>query len=433
MSMKHPVLGCIADDLTGATDLANNLVRAGMRVMLTVDIPAQDSLFNTDAIVVALKSRTVTAAEAVAQSLHACRWLRSHWVHQIYVKICSTFDSTSEGNIGPVTEALMDELGCDFSVAVPSFPDNDRVVFLGHLFVGNLLLSETGMRNHPLTPMTDPNIVRFLQAQVSKDRKCKVGLIDYRTVGHSGGMIRERINELRSQGISIAIADAISNDDLGNLASALRDQPLVIAASGLGANLATTWGFRRSVRSSKLPPPRGGKAILSGSCSGATSDQVNHFIQTGGAAHVLDPLRLASDTHAQVEQALAWADSCWSRNPASPLLVYSTAQASMVKSTHAQLGVGRSGKIVEDAFSAISRGLVARGAKQLVVAGGETSGVCVRALNIQQLQVGPQIDPGVPWCFARLNANGASGLHITLKSGNFGSQDFFTKAFTLLE
>jgi uncharacterized protein YgbK (DUF1537 family) len=212
--MNEPILGCIADDLTGATDLCNNLVRAGMRVVLTIDVPTEGGSLPADAIVVALKSRTIPAADAVAQSLHACRWLRGQGVRQIYFKVCSTFDSTPKGNIGPVIEALMDELGCDFSAVVPAFPDNERTVFRGHLFVGDVLLSDSGMRNHPLTPMTDANLVRFLQLQLGGEKQRKTGLIDYRSVARSGDAVRERIGKLRAEGVSIAVADSIGKDDL---------------------------------------------------------------------------------------------------------------------------------------------------------------------------------------------------------------------------
>lgn len=192
------LLGCIADDLTGATDLANNLVRAGMRVVQTVAVPCEPKHLDVDAIVVALKSRTSPAVEAVAQSLAACRWLQIQDVRQIYFKYCSTFDSAPHGNIGPVIEALMDELGCEFAIATPAFPDTGRTVFNGHLFVGHLLLSDTGMRTHPLTPMTDANLVRVLQAQLDPAKGRKVGLIDFNTVAHSSGAIRHRIGELRT-------------------------------------------------------------------------------------------------------------------------------------------------------------------------------------------------------------------------------------------
>ncbi len=431
--MKSIILGCIADDLTGATDLANNLVRAGMRVVLTVDVPDQDDAIDADAVVVALKSRTIPAAEAVEQSLQSCRWLRRQGARQIYFKVCSTFDSTAQGNIGPVIEALMDELDCDFSVVVPAFPDNDRTVFKGHLFVGNVLLSESGMRNHPLTPMTDPNLVRFLQTQLAPDSGRTVGLIDYRTVAQSAIAIAQRIDKLRTEAVSIAIADAVSNEDLKRLAAALHSARLVTAGSGLGIGLPEQWGFIRSPKSSELPRASGRRAIISGSCSAATSAQVLEFLHRGGAARALDPVQLASNLDAQIEETLSWADSRWSADPALPLLVYSTAEPAAVQSTHAALGVERSGEIVERALSVVVRGLVARGVAQLVVAGGETAGVCVRALNVQQMQIGPQIDPGVPWCYATSTANNAIGLHIALKSGNFGSQDFFRKAFTLLK
>jgi len=431
--MKKITLGCIADDLTGATDLANNLVRAGMRVVLTVDVPGHDEGIDADAVVIALKSRTIPAVEAAKQSLQSCRWLRRQGARQIYFKICSTFDSTLHGNIGPVIEALMDELDCDFSVVVPAFPDNDRTVFKGHLFVGNVLLSDSGMRNHPLTPMTDSNLVRFLQTQLAPNSGRKVGLIDYRNVAHSSSAIVRRIDELRCEAVSIAIADAVSNEDLNTLAVALHSAPFVTASSGLGVSLPAQWGFTPSPKSSELPRAGGRRAIISGSCSAATNTQVLEFIHKGGASLALDPVQLASSYDVQIEKALSWADSFWTVNSALPLLVYSTAEAAAVQLTHAALGVERSGGIVERALSDVARSLVARGAAQLVVAGGETAGVCVRALNVQQMLIGPQIDPGVPWCYATSTGNGASGLHLALKSGNFGSRDFFTNAFTLLE
>jgi 3-dehydrotetronate 4-kinase len=431
--MNNPLLGCVADDLTGATDLANNLARAGMRVVLTVDTPTRGEAIDADAIVVALKSRTIPATEAVAQSLYSCRWLRSQGVRQVYFKICSTFDSTPHGNIGPVIEALMNELGCDFSVVVPAFPDNNRTVFRGHLFVGDVLLSDSGMRNHPLTPMTDANLVRFLRTQLSPSQQCRVGLIDYRTVAQPASVIRQRINELRSEGMGIGIADTISNDDLRNLATALCDDLFVTAGSGLGSSLPAVWGFVRSQQPSDLPRAGGRKAIISGSCSTLTNSQVQHFIHCGGSAHSLDLAHFTSDIGAQVEHALAWADSCLKRDPMSPVLIYSTTTPRAVDAVQARFGVEKSAKIVEGALSGIVCGLVARGAGRLVVAGGETSGVCVRALAIRQMQIGPQIDPGVPWCFAPSCSGTTSGLHIALKSGNFGSHDFFTKAFTILE
>lgn len=431
--MNGPILGCIADDLTGATDLCNNLVRAGMRVVLTIDVPKEDGSLPADAIVVALKSRTIPAAEAVAQSLHACRWLRKQGVRQIYFKVCSTFDSTPKGNIGPVIETLMDELGCDFSAVVPAFPDNERTVFRGHLFVGDVLLNDSGMQNHPLTPMTDANLVRFLQLQLDAEKQRKTGLIDYRSVAQSGDAIRERIGKLRAEGVSIAIADSISNDDLERLGAALHNDPLVTAGSGLAMGLPMQWGFRASPSSAELPAAKGRRTIVSGSCSVATNAQVHHFIEGGGNARSLSPAELAENSDEQIEEVLAWADSCWSSDLAQPLLVYSTAQPAAVKAAHERLGVDRSGKLVEHALAEIARSFVLRGVGQLVVAGGETAGVCARALGIEQMQIGPQIDPGVPWCYAASALVPESGIHVALKSGNFGARDFFNKAFWLLE
>jgi uncharacterized protein YgbK (DUF1537 family) len=412
-------LGCIADDFTGATDLANNLVRAGMRVVQTIGIPPAPLQADVDA----LKSRTIAPDDAVAQSLAALRWLQANGAQQVYFKYCSTFDSTPRGNIGPVTEALMDALGTDFTIATPAFPDNKRTVFKGHLFVGELLLNESGMQDHPLTPMTDPNLVRVLQAQVRR----KVGLIDHRTVADSAEAVRRRIADLEAEGVGIAIVDAVSNDDLLRLGPALKDMPLVTAGSGVAIGLPANFGIAPSSRASQLPPATGLQAVVSGSCSLATNQQVLEFIRSGRPALGIDPLRIAAGEDVAAD-ALTWARSLL---PAGPVLVFSTAEAGTVKAIQGQLGVEEAGAMVERTIAAIAKGLVQLGVRQLVVAGGETSGACVQALGVTQMQIGPQIDPGVPWCHARMPAG--DGLHIALKSGNFGTPDFFSKAFGMLQ
>jgi uncharacterized protein YgbK (DUF1537 family) len=421
--MSEILLGCIADDFTGATDLANNLVRAGMRAVQTIGVPAGALDVAADAVVVALKSRTIAPADAVAQSLDALRWLQAQGAKQIYFKYCSTFDSTAQGNIGPVTEALMDALGADFTIATPAFPDNQRTVFKGHLFVGDVLLSDSGMRNHPLTPMTDPNLVRVLQAQCRR----KVGLIDYKTVAAGERAISARIAQLRAEGVGIAVVDALANEDLLRLGPALKDLPLVTAGSGVAIALPANFGIQASARASDLPPALGKQAVLSGSCSAATHRQVQAFIAAGCPAMNIDPLRIAAG-HDVAAEALTWAAPLLAKGP---VLLYSTAQPEVVKSTQAQLGVDAAGALVERTLAAIARGLVDAGVGQLVLAGGETSGACVQALGVAQMRIGPQIDPGVPWCWGRDGAG--RPLHLTLKSGNFGADDFFGKAFTMLQ
>ncbi|MDB5941179.1 MAG: type effector Hrp-dependent outer domain protein [Ramlibacter sp.] len=416
-------LGCIADDFTGATDLANNLVRAGMRVVQAIGVPAGPLQSDSDAVVVALKTRTVPARDAIDQSIAALRWLQANGASQIYFKYCSTFDSTPEGNIGPVTEALMEALHTRFTIATPAFPDNKRTVFKGHLFVGDVLLDESGMQNHPLTPMTDANLVRVLQAQC----KGRVGLIDHLTVARGADAIAERIDALKAQGVCIAIVDAVTNDDLLRLGPALKDMPLVTAGSGVAIGLPANFGIEPSSRASRLPAPGGHQAVLSGSCSLATNQQVREFVRAGGPAFAIDPLQVARGADV-VAQALAWAEPLL---PQGPVLVYSTAGADAVKAVQARLGVERAGAMMEATLAAIAQGLVTLGVRQLLVAGGETSGACVQALGVTQMQIGPQIDPGVPWCHAVLPSG--DGLHIALKSGNFGGADFFTRAFGLLQ
>lgn len=417
-------LGCIADDFTGATDLANNLVRAGMRVVQTIGVPQGPLDVDADAVVVALKSRTIAVADAVAQSLHALEWLKAQGAQQIYFKYCSTFDSTPQGNIGPVTDALMDALGCDFTIATPAFPDNKRTVFKGYLFAGDVLLNESGMQNHPLTPMTDPNLVRVLQAQTRR----KVGLIDYATVAQGEAAIRARIAALKAEGVGMAIVDAVSNADLLRMGPALADLPLVTAGSGVAIALPANFGLQPTSTAAALPAPGGLQAVVSGSCSVATNQQVAHFIESGRPALAIDPLRIAAGVDVRAE-ALAWAKDNITQGP---VLIYSTAEPAAVKAIQGQLGVDKAGEMVEHTIAGIARGLVELGVRQLVVAGGETSGACVQALEIEQMRIGGQIDPGVPWCHAASPA-APEGLHITLKSGNFGTVDFFEKAFAQLK
>jgi uncharacterized protein YgbK (DUF1537 family) len=427
----HPVLGCIADDFTGATDLANNLVRAGMRVILTVDVPRQNTPLRADAIVVALKSRTIAASLAVEQALNACRWLRQQRAEQIYFKVCSTFDSTAAGNIGPVIDALMDELNCNFSIATPAFPETGRTVVHGHLFLGDTLLSESGMRHHPLTPMTDANLVRVLQAQLHSGKDRRVGLIDYRVVAESSEAIHRRIDTLKAEGVAIAIVDALNKQDLDRVGEALKHSPFLTASSGLAESLPRNWGFRPSTTIT-LPPSHGRRAILAGSCSVATNAQVQKFLHDGGVAYSLNPLLLVADFELEMTRTLRWVDHMWANAANGPLLVYSTAEPAQVSAIHEQLGIAKAGAVVEQAMARLARAFVERGVGSLVVAGGETAGICVQALAIEQMEIGPQIDPGVPWCYAATSASRNGGLHLALKSGNFGTPDFFTKAFALL-
>ncbi|MCX7260747.1 MAG: four-carbon acid sugar kinase family protein [Burkholderiales bacterium] len=419
---KPLLLGCIADDFTGATDLANNLVRAGMRVVQTIGIPNAPLSAEVDAVVVALKSRTIAPQDAIDQSLQALQWLQTQAAQQIYFKYCSTFDSTAQGNIGPVTEALMQALQTDFTIATPAFPDNGRTVFKGYLFVGDVLLNESGMQYHPLTPMTDANLVRVMQAQCTS----KVGLLNHKTIALGTASIGQEITNLKQQGVRIAIVDAVSNDDLMRLGPALKGMPLVTAGSGVAIGLPQNFGLLPTPQASVLPKASGLQAVVSGSCSQATNRQVAHFKATGRPAFLIDPLHLKGSWEDLVQEALAWAQG---HLASGPVLVYSTATPESVQAVQSQLGVEVAGHQVEQALAAIARGLVQQGVHQLVIAGGETSGACVQALSIEQLQIGPQIDPGVPWCHAHTPMG---GVHITLKSGNFGTDDFFSKAFTFL-
>ncbi|MGF6099064.1 3-oxo-tetronate kinase [Pseudomonas sp. 18175] len=419
----RPLLGCIADDFTGATDLANMLVRGGMRTVQSIGIPSREVAagLDADAIVIALKSRTTPAADAVEESLAALAWLREQGCEQIFFKYCSTFDSTAAGNIGQVSEALLKALGSDFTLACPAFPENGRTIFRGHLFVQDQLLSESGMQHHPLTPMGDANLVRVLQSQT----QLPVGLLRYDSVAAGVDATRSKIAELRAQGVGIAIADALSDQDLYTLGSACADLPLLTGGSGLALGLPDNFrraGKLRDFDVASLPVVGGGEVVLAGSASVATLGQVAAWREAGRPALRIDPLAVAAGEPV-VEQALAFA-----RDTAHTVLIYATSTPDEVKAVQQQLGVERAGALVEDALGEIARGLRDSGVRRFVIAGGETSGAVVKALGVNLLQIGAQIDPGVP---ATVSSS-AEPLALALKSGNFGGRDFFAKALVQL-
>jgi uncharacterized protein YgbK (DUF1537 family) len=412
------LLGAIADDFTGATDLANVLVRGGMRTVQLLGVP-DGAPPEVDAVVVALKSRTVAPGDAVAQSRAALAWLRQAGARQFFFKYCSTFDSTERGNIGPVAEALMDALGADFTIACPAFPETGRTIFRGYLFVGDVLLSESGMKDHPLTPMTDANLVRVLQRQAAR----KVGLVKYDTVAAGPDAVRARFDALRGEGAGLAIVDAVSDADLRAIGTACAGLALVTGGSGVAIGLPDNFRAQGLLgspeRAAELPAVAGAAAVLSGSCSVATNAQVAEWLKSRPGFRV-DPLQLA-DGKPVAEQACEWAAE---RLPGGPVLVYATANPQDVRAAQARLGAARAGQLVETCLAEVAKGLVRHGVRRLVVAGGETSGAVVQALGVTGLRIGPQIDPGVPWTMSL----GEPRLLLALKSGNFGATDFFARA-----
>jgi uncharacterized protein YgbK (DUF1537 family) len=420
------LLGSIADDFTGATDLCNTLVRQGMRTVQLIGVPDRGTLVpEAEAVVVALKSRTIPAGEAVAQSLAALDWLRRAGARQILFKYCSTFDSTDAGNIGPVADALLDALGADLTIFCPAFPENGRTIYKGYLFVGDGLLSESGMRDHPLTPMRDPSLVRVL----SRQTKHRVGLVQQAVVARGAEAIGAELARLRREGIRHAIVDAIRDDDLIAIGTACADLALVTGGSGIALGLPETFS-RAGLLSADagaagaLPRIGGLAAVISGSCSEATLAQVEAM---RGRRPVLDldPIEIEAGADL-VARALDWAVPLLADGP---VLVSASARPERVRAIQEKLGRERAGRLVETALAAIARGLVERGVRRLVVAGGETSGAVVQSLGVTGLRIGPQIDPGVPWTLSL----GAPPVALALKSGNFGRRDFFLRAFEVLE
>jgi uncharacterized protein YgbK (DUF1537 family) len=419
------LLGAIADDLTGATDLALSLKREGMRTIQVVGVPQTDFAFgDADAVVVALKSRTIETHEAVAMSVASARVLLHAGAEQLFFKYCSTFDSTPAGNIGPVTEALLGLLDTDFTIVCPAFPTNGRTVYRGHLFVGPSLLSESSMRDHPLTPMTDANLVRVLQVQTT----AKVGLVGYEDVDSGHDRIEQAFASARRDGMRMVIVDAVTNRHLRAIGQAAAGLKLVTGGSGVAIGLPEN--FRRAgklaaAESRRFEVPAGSAVILAGSCSTATRRQIDVAIQAGVPTFKIDPFDI-EDGRTTVEGVCDWATSA---GGSAPPLVYSSTDPAEVQRAQAAFGREQAGEMVEQLLAAVARLLHARGFSRFLVAGGETSGAVVNGLGVEAMLIGPEIDPGVPWTSS---VGLESPVALALKSGNFGADDFFLKAWRLL-
>jgi 3-dehydrotetronate 4-kinase len=412
------LLGCIADDFTGASDLANTLAREGMATTQFVGVPSEPAAEGCAAGVVSLKSRTIPAADAVAQSLSALDWLLAQGCRQILFKYCSTFDSTPEGNIGPVAEALLDRLG-GVAVVCPVFPATGRTLFNGHLFVGGRLLSETGMRSHPLTPMTDPDIRRWLGRQT----KGEVGLVPYAVVRQGAAAVRDAFVAEAEAGRRLMVTDAVFDEDLRAIGEAAASHRLVTGGSGIALGLPEN--FRRAGlmdrTSAAFAGARGPAAALSGSCSTQSLLQVAAFSRTHPALAIMPDAVMDGSMTAQA--AAYWALERLADYP----MIYSSATPEAVGAAQAAHGRAEVAAKIEMLMGDVARRLAAAGVTRLVVGGGETSGAVVTALGVRAFSIGPQIDPGVP----ALAVEG-SPLRLALKSGNFGAEDFYEKAARVL-
>jgi uncharacterized protein YgbK (DUF1537 family) len=418
------VLGCIADDFTGATDLANTLVKNGMRATQLIGVPEANAGYgDAEAVVVALKSRTAPVEEAVTQSLAALQWLESNGARQIFFKYCSTFDSTPKGNIGPVADALMETLGAKFAIVCPAFPGAGRTIYLGHLFVGPVLLSDSSMKNHPLTPMTDSSLVRLMAAQSKK----KVGVVPFPAVDAGTDATKAAMQKLIDDGVSYGVVDALSDQHLQTIGAAIASHSLITGGSGVALGLPDNFrraGLLGAAATPSLPEARGRAIVLAGSCSTATLGQIKHAKKLWPNQR-LDPARIAKGDDV-ANEVTRWA----LRQPdSSPVLIYGSAPPDEVKEVQEKYGREAAGAMMEKTFGSIAQKLVEGGAKKIIVAGGETAGAVVSALKVTGLRIGREIDPGVPWT----ESTGEQKLALALKSGNFGAVDFFPKAFSMLK
>ncbi|MDR6434192.1 3-oxo-tetronate kinase [Brucella pseudogrignonensis] len=419
------VLGCIADDFTGATDIASLLARSGYRVRLHAGLPTgEPDGEGADFEVIALKCRTSPVSEAIKETSAAFDWLHRRGAKRFFWKYCSSFDSTAQGNIGPVAEMLMAKTGVRQTIYCPAFPDNGRRVFMGNLFLNETPLAESSMKDHPLTPMRDSNVMRLLAPQVAG----AIGLISLPDIAMGAQAVRARLAALKEQGVAHIVIDAVSNDDLQKVAAACCDMELLTGGSALTLALPELYlqsGLLAENAEKRSSPSLGLKAIiLAGSVSAMTNLQVAEYLKAGGPALKLDPLRLATDGY---DYAVEWlASQDLTRAP----IVYTTTEPERVKQIQVKLGVERAGQLVEVALAACALAARNLGVQRFVVAGGETSGAVTKALKVKEMDVGPEISPGVPWCFC---LSDKTQIALTLKSGNFGAPTFFRDAFQRLE
>lgn len=405
------LLGCIGDDFTGSSDLASTLAKGGMRVTQYTGIPDVPAEASVEAGVIALKSRSIAPADAVAQSLAALKWLQAQGCEQFLFKYCSTFDSTPEGNIGPVAEALADALDAHKVIVCPAFPGTGRSIYMGHLFVNDTLLSESGMENHPLTPMTDPDLRRWLAPQT----RLSIGHIsthDIHSDTTSQALAREHEN-----GNRLIVADAIGDEDLIKIGRAAADLPLITGGSGIALGLPENFRTKGKIGAAQTQwtPQKGKCAILSGSCSIATRGQLEEHLKSNPGVEIkAEDVLDGTLTPAQITEHLLTADSI--------PVAYSSADPDVIRAVQSQFGQEKSAQAIEEFFAETARLLTSQGVTRLITAGGETSGAVVEGLRLNTLEIGPEIDPGVPALRA------SSNLTIALKSGNFGAPDFFAKA-----
>lgn len=417
------MIGALADDFTGATDIAAAFRRAGLNVRIQFELEDDDTdLLNSDVTVVALKTRTIEPAEAVAQSLRALDWLRSRGATQIFFKYCSTFDSRPEGNIGPVADALADALGAPRAVFVPSSPRHLRTQYMGHLFVDKLLLSDSHMRHHPLTPMTNSYLPAVLAGQTHHG----VTLLEHRDVQRGITQIR-RLLEQAETGSPFVLVDALNEADLRLIGSAVVDDILITGAAGLAEGFGSAWAQHHRTQDNdhrRQPdaPPWTTAAVLAGSCSARTLEQVANMQRAGHPSLALDALE-TPDSAALATTALAWYDQ---QGTATAPLIYSSLPPKQLAHVQSELGIERASRILETAMGSIARGLVQRGVDRLVVAGGETSGAVVIALDLRNGLIGEEAAPGVPW----ISMTSPHPLTVLLKSGNFGDPELLTRSVT---
>ena len=414
------ILGCIADDFTGASDLAGLLARSGVQVSLRLGIPETPPKNTAPIEVIALKCRTSPVDDAIQDCMAAFHWLKQAGAERFYWKYCSTFDSTAQGNIGPVAEALMAALKTTQTIYCPAFPENGRSIFMGNLFVGEDLLHESPMKDHPLTPMRDSNLMRLLEAQVTTS----VGLANRLTVAKGVEALQEQLHALEKEGVAHVIVDAVADQDLNIIAEACRDMPLITGGSALAMPLPDLYKadgiLAEDAPQMVIPETDDAAIVLSGSCSAMTRQQVAAF-KPDHPSYQLSPQDLINDG---VDKAIIWLKS---QDMTATPMIYATAEPIDVQQAQDQFGTAQAGAMVENAMAQLAKTAFDLGYRRFVVAGGETSGAVAQALGITSVTIGPEITPGVPWVYAEKQGQ---PFQLALKSGNFGQDDFFTDALT---
>lgn len=411
------IIGCIADDFTGASDAASFLVKGGMQTILFNGIPQEkERTESCQAIVIALKTRTQKTEDAVKETLKAAEWLKENGAKQLYIKYCSTFDSTPKGNIGPIMDALLEKYEVPTTILCPALPVNGRVVKDGNLYVNGIPLNQSSMKDHPLTPMWDSDVGKLMRDQSRYDCvKISCGEMN------KPEEVQKKIRLFGAEKPHFyVIPDFETGKDARSIVQNFGKLPILSGSSGILTELAGQYKLEKSTTLKTDERTIGSGLLLAGSCSQATRSQIAFVQKNGIKSKRMDPLKLLAGE--QTEQEL-W-DFIQTNH--TDVLIYSSDTPESVRKVQ-QAGREQIAELLERTMANLAKRALQAGYTRLVIAGGETSGAVTKALGYRSYMIGTSVAPGVPIMIPRENKN----VRLVLKSGNFGQEDFLKRALDM--